>query len=129
MLNVLPTAPERLEVLRRAASFLAPALLVVAARSTSAIRDAARDGRWRAWNDGFVSDEGRPTFQRGMDDQEIHELGASVGLRLADALPRVPGASLVAFSNDAHKSTQDAGRDAAVLRRHESRIPSVASRR
>jgi hypothetical protein len=106
VLNVLPTAPERLEVLRRAASFLAPVgLLVVAARSTSAIRDAARDGRWRAWNDGFVSHEGRSTFQRGMDDQEIHELGASVGLRPADALPRVAGASLVALNNDAHKST------------------------
>ena len=45
VLNVLPTARERLEVLRRAASFLAPAgLLVVAARSTSAIRAAARTG-------------------------------------------------------------------------------------
>ena len=48
VLNVLPTAPERLEVLHRAASFLAPAsLLVVAARSACAIRDDARDGCWR----------------------------------------------------------------------------------
>ena len=52
VLNVLPTAPERREVLRRAASFLASAgLLVVATRSTSAIRAAAHKGGWRAWND------------------------------------------------------------------------------
>jgi hypothetical protein len=101
VLNVLPTAPERLEVLRCAGAFLAPAgLLIVATRSTSALRDAARHGRWRSWNDGFVSHEGRSTFQHGMDDQEIQELGASVGLRPAEALPRVAGASLVAFTND-----------------------------
>lgn len=101
VLNVLPTAPERLEVLHRAASFLAPAgLLVVAARSTSAIRDNARDGCWRALNDGFVSHERRSTFQHGMDDQEIQELGGTMGLRPAEALPRVPETSLVAFTND-----------------------------
>ena len=80
VLNVLPTAPERLEVLRCAASFLAPAgLLVVAARSTSAIRAAARKGSWRAGNDGFISDERRSMFQHGMDDQEIQELPARSG--------------------------------------------------
>ena len=104
VLNVLPTASERLEVLRRAASFLARAgLLVVAARSTSAIRAAARKGSWRAGNDGFISDERRSTFQHGMDDQEIQGLGTSVGLRPAEALPRVDEASLVVFTNDAPK--------------------------
>ena len=106
VLNVLPTAPERREVLRRAASFLAPAgLLVVATRSTSAIRAAAHKGNRRASNDGFISDERRSTFQHGMDDQEIRGLGATVGLRPAEALPRVPRASLAAFSNDALRST------------------------
>lgn len=42
-------------------------------------------------------------FQHGMGDQEIHELGAGVGLRPVQALPRVAGASLVAFYAD--KST------------------------
>jgi hypothetical protein len=106
VLNVLPTVRERLEVLRRAAEFLAPAgRMVVAARSASAIRDAARRGGWRAWNDGFVSDEGRLTFQHGMHGEEIQKLGAGVGLRPADALPRVPQASLVAFVNDAYEPT------------------------
>jgi hypothetical protein len=106
VLNVLPTAPERLEVLRRAAAFLAPAgRMVVAVRSASAIRDAARGGGWRPRNDGFVSHEGRLTFQHGMDGPEIQKLGAGVGLRPADALPRVAGASLVAFVNDAYKPT------------------------
>jgi SAM-dependent methyltransferase len=106
VLSVLPTASERLEVLGRAASFLAPGgRLVVAARSASAIRDAARRGRWRVWGDGFVSHEGRSTFQHGMDDREIRELGAGVGLRPAEALPRVAGASLVAFTNDVDDST------------------------
>lgn len=106
VLNVLPTAPQRREVLRRAASFLAPAgLLVVATRSTSAIRAAAHKGSWRVSNDGFISDERRSTFQHGMDDQEIRGLGATVGLRPAEVLPRVPRASLVAFSNDALRST------------------------
>jgi 16S rRNA C967 or C1407 C5-methylase (RsmB/RsmF family) len=106
VLNVLPTAPERQEVLRRAAAFLAPAgHMVVATRSASAIRNAARRGDWRARNDGFVSDERRLTFQHGMDGQEIQKLGAGVGLRPADVLPRVSGASLVAFVNDACKPT------------------------
>ncbi len=107
VLNVLPTAPERLEVLRRAAEFLAPGgRMVVAARSASARRDAARRSSWRACNDGFVSHEGRLTFQHGMDGQEIQKLAAGVGLRPTDALPRVAGASLVAFVNDANRPTQ-----------------------
>jgi hypothetical protein len=101
VLNVLLTAPERLDVLRRAAAFIAPAgRMVVATRSASAILAAARSGGWRSWNDGFVSDKRRLTFQHGMDDEEIQKLGEGAGLRPADALPRVDGASLVAFTND-----------------------------
>ena len=105
VLNVLPTAPKRLDVLSRAAAFLAPAgHMIVAARSAAAIQAEARRGGRQACNDGFVSPT-RLTFQHGMDGQEIQKLGADLGLRPAEALPRVGGASLVAFVNDAHKPT------------------------
>ena len=58
VLNVLPTVEARLEVMRGAAARLAPeGVLIVATRSSAAVRsEAARNG-WRAWGDGFVSHE------------------------------------------------------------------------
>lgn len=99
VLNVIPTVAERLEALRSAASFLVPGgRLVVATRSPAAIHEAADRGDWRAWGDGFVSHEGRSTFQHGLDEGEIRGLGAQVGLRPAEEFPRVQGASLVALA-------------------------------
>ena len=102
VLNVLPTVEARLEVLRGAAARLAPeGVLIVATRSTAAIRsEAARNG-WRAWGDGFVSHERRGTFQHGMDAEEIVGLGEMLGLQSRRPLPTVRDTSLVALARRA----------------------------
>ncbi len=99
VLNVLPTVDARLEVLRRAAGRLAPdGVLIVATRSSAAVRNEAARRGWRAWGDGFVSHEGRGTFQHGMDAEEIIGLGGMLGLRPQWPLPGVRDASLVALT-------------------------------
>ena len=53
VLNVLPTVEARLEVLRGAAARLAPdGVLIVATRSSAAVRDQAARSGWRAWGMG-----------------------------------------------------------------------------
>jgi hypothetical protein len=70
----------------------------VATRSSAAVRrEAARRG-WQAWGDGFVSHEGRGTFQHGTDAEEIASLGEMLGLRSRGPLPSVRDASLVALT-------------------------------
>jgi hypothetical protein len=102
VLNVLPTAEDRREAMRAAAAHLAPeGVLIVATRSTAAIRrEAARNG-WRAWGDGFVSDERRGTFQHGMNAEEIVGLGQMLGLRSRRAPPAIRDTALVALSRRA----------------------------
>jgi hypothetical protein len=99
VLNVLPTVEARLEVLRRAAARLAlDGVLIVATRSAAAVRNQAARNGWRAWGDGFVSHEGRGTFQHGMDIEELASLGETLGLRPQGPLPTVRDASLVALT-------------------------------
>jgi hypothetical protein len=99
VLNVLPSVDARLEVLRTAAARLAPdGALIVATRSSAAIRNEAARRDWRAWGDGFVSHEGRGTFQHGMDIKELAGLGDMLGLRPQGPLPTVRDASLVALT-------------------------------
>jgi hypothetical protein len=103
VLNVLTTVEARLEVMRRAAAHLAPkGVLIVATRSTAAIRsEAARNG-WRACGDGFVSRRG--TFQHGMDADDIAGLGEMLGLQSHRSLPTVRDASLVALARRRSKT-------------------------
>ena len=123
VLNVLPTVEARLEVMRGAAARLAPeGVLIVATRSTAAVRrEAARNG-WRAWGDGFVSHEGRGTFQHGMDAEEIVGLGEMLGLRSQLAAPdrtrRVPRG---ARATNAHDGGRVAGNGAPVTGREAER--------
>jgi hypothetical protein len=99
VLNVLLTVEARLEVLRRAAARLAPdGVLIVAVRSSAAVRNEAARNGWRAWGDGFVSHEGRGTFQHGMDIEELASLGERLGLRPQAPLPTVRDAPLVALT-------------------------------
>lgn len=99
VLNVLPTAEARLEVLRRAAARLAPdGVLFVATRSSATVRNEATRRGWRACGDGFVSHEGRGTFQHGMDIKELDGLGEMLGLRPQGSLPTVRDASLMALT-------------------------------
>jgi hypothetical protein len=97
VLNVLPTVKDRLDAMRGAAARLAPeGVLIVATRSTAAIRREADRSGWRACGDGFVSHRG--TFQHGMDAEEIAGLGEILGLRSQRPLPTVPDTSLVALA-------------------------------
>jgi hypothetical protein len=99
VLNVLPTVETRLAAMRGAAAYLAPdGVLCVAARSSAAVRSEAARRGWRACGDGFVSHEGRGTFQHGMDAQELVDLGEPLGLRSQWRLPTVRDACLVALA-------------------------------
>jgi Methyltransferase domain len=99
VLNVLPTVEARLEVLRGAAVRLAPdGVLIVATRSAAAVRNEAARRGWRACGDGFVSHQGRGTFQHGMDIEELADLGEMLGLRPQGPLPTVRDASIVALT-------------------------------
>jgi hypothetical protein len=102
VLNVLPTVEARLEAMREAAARLAPAgVLIVATRSSAAVRREAAGRGWRAWRDGFVSHEGRGTFQHGMDAAEIVGLGELLGLRSRGPLAPVRDASVVSLARRA----------------------------
>ena len=92
--NVLPTVDARLEVLRAAAARLTPdGMLIVAKRSSAAIRRAAARSRWRPCGDGFISHERRGTFRHGMDTEELSSLGEMVGLRAQGSLSDAVGSS------------------------------------
>ena len=99
VLNVLLTVEARLEVMHGAAVRLAPeGVLIVATRSSAAVRSQAARSGWRAWGDGFVSHEGRGTFQHGVDAEEMVGMGEMLGLRSPGPLPTVRDASLVALA-------------------------------
>lgn len=101
VLNVLPTEADRREALRGAAARLAPnGVLIVATRSTESIRSESDRNGWRPWGDGFISDESRGTFQRGMDAEDIVGLGEMLGLRRRSLwpAPNARDASLVALA-------------------------------
>lgn len=99
VLNVLPTVEARLEVLRGAAAHLAPdGVLLVATRSSAAVRNEAARRGWHARGDGFVSHEARGTFQHGMDIEELAGLGEILGLQPQGPLPTVRDACLVALT-------------------------------
>jgi hypothetical protein len=99
VLNVLPTREDRLKAMRGATARLAPdGVLIAATRSSAAVqREADRRG-WRPSGDGFISHEGRDTFQRGMDPDEIVGLAEMLGLRFPWPVPTVRDASLVALA-------------------------------
>lgn len=97
VLNVLPTVEARLEAIREAAARLvANGVLIVATRSTAAIRSAAARSGWRVWGDGFVSQEGRGTFPARHGRRGHSRLGrdarpaAAVPLAVPEGALRVP---------------------------------------
>jgi hypothetical protein len=102
VLNVLPTVEARLDVLHGATERLAlDGVLIVATRSSATVRNEAARRGWRAWGDGFVSHEGRGTFQHGMDVEELVAMGEMLGLRPQGPLPIVRDAALVALTRRA----------------------------
>lgn len=80
VLNVLPDPWQRLQVLRQASMFVGPqGGLLVATRSGQEIARAAEGGGWPRYNDGYWSHEGKATFQRGIDPDEVGVLAARIG--------------------------------------------------
>ena len=85
VVNVLSSQGERLQAIRDASVFVKPGgHLLIAARSESAVARAARRGRWATFNDGFISDSAKHTFQKGISSAEIGWLMGVIGIRIAD---------------------------------------------
>jgi hypothetical protein len=85
VLNVIYNPYERLKALRAAVKYLAPSgCLVVATRSPWSISREAKSKGWDRFNDGFISHEGRGTFQKGIGRAELVSLVERVGLRPID---------------------------------------------
>lgn len=96
VLNVLPSPHERLEVLKKASSCVNPgAPMLVVTRSREEIEAEAKSKQWPQHNDGYWSHEGKGTFQKGINREEL----ARLALR-AD-LTEHPMQSRLAFGRDA----------------------------
>jgi hypothetical protein len=81
VVNVLPTVDHRLYAVRSAAEFVRPGgYLLLAARSPTAIEAPARAGGWQRYNDGFISDSRKLTFQKGISPSELEHLLKEVAL-------------------------------------------------
>ncbi len=90
VVNVLPTREERLAAVRAAAGFARPGgYVLVAARSVAAVTAEARRGRWRKFNDGWISSASKGTFQRGIPREELGWLLGAADLELADVSLRL----------------------------------------
>jgi SAM-dependent methyltransferase/exonuclease III len=99
VLNVLPDPWERAKVLMEAMRHVRPGgMMFVATRTRAEIERQALQNTWRVHNDGYWSHEGRRTFQRGFDAEEILRLARQAGLvphPLSDRLPVNAGATMV----------------------------------
>lgn len=72
VVNVLPTIEDRLAAIRCAAQRVKPGgYLLLAARSESAIAKEAQRGRWKPFNDGWISSPEKGTFQKGIRQVEL----------------------------------------------------------
>jgi hypothetical protein len=81
VLNVLPDPWQRLEALRHAAGFLRPGgRLFVVTRSPGDVEPRATAANWPVHHDGYWSNRGKGTFQKGVTTDEIIALGRRVGL-------------------------------------------------
>lgn len=80
VLNVLPSPYERLNVIRNASKYLKDdGILMIATRSSYEIETQADQKNWECHNDGYWSSKSRGTFQKGIDEQEIIDLGNLCG--------------------------------------------------
>lgn len=75
VVNVLPNARERLEVIKSAKSYLKKdGLLFIAARSPKAVNKEAIEKSWETHNDGYWSHKRKGTFQKGISNDELISL-------------------------------------------------------
>jgi exonuclease III len=85
VVNVLPSIDDRLAAVNDAAQFLrGGGHILIAARSESAIAEAAKRGHWSTFNDGWISSPSKATFQKGISRAEIGWLLGASGLLIAD---------------------------------------------
>ena len=80
VLNVIPTPKERKNAVRLALSKVRPGgkLILVSRTPKEISREAAAKG-WQPHGDGFLSDEKRGTFQKGLGTKELAGLMGRVG--------------------------------------------------
>lgn len=85
VVNVLPSAQDRLDAVVGASRFVRPdGLLLIAARSESAITAEAKRGNWPRHNDGWISSTSKGTFQKGVGPAELGWLLGGAGLSIVE---------------------------------------------
>jgi hypothetical protein len=81
VLNVLPSAAERIDTIRKAASYLKhDAKVFVVARAKADIERQARLRNWGPYADGYISDARKGMFQCGLSQCEMAALLGEAGL-------------------------------------------------
>ncbi len=81
VLNVVESKEKRLEVLKKASASLAPGgEMFVSVRSHSTIEKEAAKNGWTPRGDGYITSLQRGTFQKGLTEEELQQLGAEAGL-------------------------------------------------
>ena len=85
VLNVRDSRADRIEALQDAAGFLRTGgHMLVVTRSVKEIMGKATERGWPVHNDGYWSDKGKGTFQRGIDRAEILDMAQEAGCDAAD---------------------------------------------
>ncbi|MCZ2077747.1 MAG: class I SAM-dependent methyltransferase [Bryobacterales bacterium] len=85
VVNVLPRSEDRLSAARDAARHVRPGgHLLIAARSDLAIAAEARKGNWAPFNDGWISEPRKGTFQKGITLEELAWYADAIGFRSAE---------------------------------------------
>ncbi len=80
VLNVLADPQERINAVRIAASRVrSGGMLFLAARSPETINKQSQAKHWPVYNDGFLSDARKRTFQKGISKQEMLSLISRLG--------------------------------------------------
>lgn len=103
VLNVLPSAEERLAVVRCAAQHLAArGRMLIVARSVSEIEREAKAKQWLPFSDGYMSDVRRKMFQHGMCKTELVQLTREAELQPTDDVAAInTGAWVIVTHNTA----------------------------
>jgi len=84
VVNVLLSLDDRLNAIRAAAVKVSPGgHLLIVARSESAIAKEAQRGKWKRFNDGWISSLNKGTFQKGILHSELAWLLGAVGMPVA----------------------------------------------
>lgn len=81
VVNVLPTLDDRFAAVRAAAERVKPGgYILLVARSDSAIAREAQRRHWEPFNDGWISNPDRGTFQKGIRHSELAWLLGAVAM-------------------------------------------------